>query len=863
MATKEKSKDIVSPQSIQFLHKHQCNVCPLNKNKAKLNTPHMPPGGVVRADVYLLGEAPGEQDDSRGKPFMGREGRLIQGHIPGKWIDRVRYNNVVRTKPPKGRTPTLTEIECCRPSIIEDIEKTKPKAIFGFGNIPLYFAIGKDTGISLWSGKRIPIMVGSHPVWFFPMIEPASIFAKQYPKNEEEEFNLSFHLKKAFNSINKLPEPVIWTEERLRKNVGIVTGHEGDALNRVIKHIQSCYDQKTVGFDYETHRLRPYYEDAKILTVALSHSRESLAFPMGHPGSGFSKKDKATIRKEFERFLYEAPCRKAVHQLSFEQEWTGYHFGTGSLRAQPWGDSVTQSYILDERPGTHSLDFLFLQYFGVHLKAMSDVDRNNLIAEKLDTALMYNSLDGKAHWMLDAVQLKEIEAQGIMPLYENFLARVPTMVLTQLKGVPINQEEVGKFYNHFEGLVRESEREIRHLPVVREFEKRTNTKFNPGSTPDVKKLLHSLGHHVDSTDETQLSQIDHPLASALLEWRGNSKTLSTYVIPLMPPEDLETLGIDKDRSCLLPDGRIHPFVSSTKTRTSRTSSNEPNSQNYIKHYDTPTDFKVRKLIQHKNPDLKIVAFDYAGIQARNVAMESLDKTLIEAFWNNYDIHHDWSQICAKIYPDWVEDIGRFRKTCRAMKEGESVNSEDKAYVKKYRQDAKNGFVFASFFGAHPKKTASALGVPEWVTEQMFDMFWKKFPNIKGWHERLKTHYERYGYVDSLSGFRRHAPVSSNELINSGIQADESMIVCSAMNRLSEMGLNQYQPNLEVHDDLSFVWPKKSIEKNAEIVGKEMTRIAYPWMACVPIEVEMSVGDNWSELEEVAKFNSTVIWGHKR
>ncbi len=75
--------------------------------------------------------------------------------------------------------------------------------------------------------------------------------------------------------------------------------------------------------------------------------------------------------------------------------------------------------------------------------------------------------------------------------------------------------------------------------------------------------------------------------------------------------------------------------------------------------------------------------------------------------------------------------------------------------------------------------------------------------------------------------------------------------------------DRFQPNMEIHDDLSFIWPTKSIDKNAEVVGKEMTRIAVPWMGIVPIVVELSLGNDWADMKEVAKFSSEEIWGHKR
>jgi uracil-DNA glycosylase len=1134
--------------SIDLLHRQGCAVCPLNRQKG-LAHPHMPPSGNPRPDVLVIGEAPGFEEDKKGVPFVGKSGRFLRNKIPRKWESRLRFTNTVRTHPIDNRDPTHMEIECCRPSIVKDVEDCKPRAIFGLGNFALWWALA-DTGINRWRGRRIPIRVGDHKCWFFPMLHPSGILRLEFPKNEEAEFVFDWDLEHTFAAVDSLPDPIIHTVEQAQQNIEFVTGANSDDFKRAVAFIRKCYDYKIVGLDYETNRLRPYADGAKILSVALGHKDGAMAIPFDHPGTRFLPSQIRELKKVYEDFLYDAPCRKTAHQLSFEQEWSGYHFGPKCLRAQPWDDSVTQAYILDERPGTHSLDFLCLQYFGFNLKQISNVERERLEHEQLETVLRYNSLDAKYHRLLNLVQRDRIRDAGLDNLYDNHLRRVPTMVLTQLMGLPVDQKKVAEFYDKYTSDLEFYAGELETWDAVEKFERKKGRKFNPAAHMDVRAVMGNLGHFdLATVDEKELKKIDHPISELILEWRGAAKMLSTYVVPLMTRDGLAKRKQKPDSSCVYPDGLIHPVISTTRTRTSRTSSDDPNCfppnvevltrlgwtrwdetdesdelaqydmntqqidfvqpLEWIKHrhngnlvniktqlhlditctenhnfildnrlrntkrrriklveaVDITNDFRtpqagqyiggnttlrdtqiiligafqadaywskkygyiewvftrkrkqdrLRKALQaeripftermrrkdqrvlgfyvarryvpnwlaqkrHYGPWIlnytadvlkklcdeiyhwdggftrknefctgveqdadwnqimlilsnhraavrkrgncyytcksnnnygmtsnhvkskvpyngfvycatmpkgtiivrqngcaiitgnsqnfpkhdggkiirsqikheykKIVSFDFAGIQARNVAMESLDDALIDAFWLNYDIHKDWAEICAGLYPKWVT-------------EGMAAFKSDKDVAKKYRQNAKNQFVFASFFGAHPKTTARALGVPEWVTEKMYAMFWKRFPKIRKWHEELKKFYDQNGYVKSLSGFRRHAPVSSNELINSGIQADETIIVCSAMTRLSEMEMTRFQASMEVHDDLTFIMPKSDIEKNTEVIAKEMTRIAFPWMGVVPIVIEMSIGDTWADMEEVQKFSSTEIWGHKR
>ncbi len=122
--------------SLEFLHKQQCNVCPLNNQKG-LQHPNMQPTGSKHPVIYIIAEAPGAEEDAKGVQLIGRSGRLLRPLIPDEWLDKIRWNNCVRTRPPENRTPTPMELECCRPSVAGDIEQTKPVAVFGFGGVAL------------------------------------------------------------------------------------------------------------------------------------------------------------------------------------------------------------------------------------------------------------------------------------------------------------------------------------------------------------------------------------------------------------------------------------------------------------------------------------------------------------------------------------------------------------------------------------------------------------------------------------------------------------------------------------------------------------------------------------------------------
>ena len=802
-------------------HEQGCNVCTLNHLPGLMH-PHMPAHGSKHPLVYMLGEAPGAEEDRKGIPFVGKAGSTLRFRIPEEWNEHLRWNNVVRTRPPDNRQPTQHEIECCRPSIEEDIQATKPKAIFGFGNVPLRWAFGFE-GITKWTGRRVPIKIGEHACWFFPILHPSYVMrTRRYePRNINEygsdiEFGFACDLERAFNCIDTLPPPLVHSQDAAKGNIELIKGVPGD-LDHVYDFMTEMADEKVVGFDYETAGLRPYTQNAAILTFAISGKGRTMAVAMSHPEAAWDSNELEDLNELLKSFLHDAPPRKVAHNLAFEMEWSGFFFGRDCLWQSKWDDTMAQAFILDERRGCLSLDFLCVQYFGLKLKEMSNLDKENLAKMPLDEVLLYNAMDAKYHRLLYLKQRQRLVDEGLSNVYEHHLKRVPSCVLTQIKGVPVDQSISKQFEKKYIKRLKKIEAKIAALKCVRWFGREYEYEFRPSANMDLKKVLTHLGIHVESVDETQLLKVDHPIARLMLKWRESNKLLSTYVLPF--------------QGLVFPDGLLHPILSTMKTRTWRTSSEEPNIQNQPKRENKETRSQVKP-----GGDLKVVAFDYAGIQARNVAMESEDPTLVKYFWERYDIHTDWMERIRKAVPAWMPK--------EAWAEGH----------KAYRNRAKNEFVFPLFFGAQPKSIAGYLKIPENKAQLLYDEFWNEFPEIKVWHERLMTNYRKLGYVTGHSGFRRRAPISPNEIINSPIQADESMIVLDAMQYLSSMCDWRFQPNIEVHDDLTFIWPKHEIEKNSEVVISAMLNVPFDWIN-VPLGVEMSVGDDWASVKEVGSYYS--------
>lgn len=805
----------------------------------------------------MLAEAPGKEEDKQGEPLVGESGQLLRPHIPRRFRDHVRINNVVRTRPIDNDTPDQVSIECCRPSIIKDIERTQPTAIFGFGNVPLEWVSGLS-GITLWRGRKMPVKVGKHTCWYYPMLHPAYLIRQRRGDGDigsEEERMFGFDMKKAFAEVENLPDAVVHTAAAARAGVEVVVETDAEALSRIQKFLYWAADQPCVGIDYETDGLRPY-GDKRILTAAVSDGKRSLAFAFDHPEARWSNDHREQLNGAWCGFLRRAKGVKAVHNLSFEQEWTGYWFGKDLLRAGEWADTQAQAVILDERTGKLkgggplSLAFLVQQYFGFDLKGLSSVNRKNLAEEPLPVVLLYNGMDAKYHKLLWDKQEQRIWNEGLMHPYNLALRRVPAMVLSQLKGVPVDQKEVKRLSKKYGKQLETLEEEISKLDIVKEFTRRKGKKLNVKSFPDllfVFKDILGLGKSIMikdkftqkykySLDESVLDKIDHPLASKIVALRSVLKNKSTYIDPM----DAEG---PVDKRVLYPDGMLHTNYNTMFAETGRISSDGPNLQNYpARDADAK---EVRKPIAAA-PDEWILKFDYGQIEARVIAMFTKDPTYVKALWEDYDIHGDWAERIATDYPARI---------------GGRKNLTDKKVMKEFRGDIKNQFTFPLFFGARMESVAGYLQIPVEFVKPHYEAFWREFSTTSDWQQQQIKFYRQHGYVEGLTGRRRHGPLTINKVCNTPVQGTATEIVMDGLCRLSEKGIPELQPELMIHDDLTFLRvPDRDIDTIAEQIISEMLAVPFDFIN-VPITVEMEMGKNWMELERVGTYSS-VSWGTK-
>lgn len=133
--------------------------------------------GNYSSRVLLIGEAPGEDEDEQGIPFVGRAGQYLTKELLNLGITREMYyiTNVLKCRPPGNRQPAQDEIQNCSGFLAAQIVLIKPKIIAFLGRFGLQLLLKKDFKISEVHGKP---MGGKDGIVYFPMYHPSAALRK-------------------------------------------------------------------------------------------------------------------------------------------------------------------------------------------------------------------------------------------------------------------------------------------------------------------------------------------------------------------------------------------------------------------------------------------------------------------------------------------------------------------------------------------------------------------------------------------------------------------------------------------------------------------------------------------------------------
>ncbi|GAA8706897.1 DNA polymerase I [Helicobacter pylori] len=402
-------------------------------------------------------------------------------------------------------------------------------------------------------------------------------------------------------------------------------------------------------------------------------------------------------------------------------------------------------------------------------------------------------------------------------LEENLLAlarEVETPFMKVLMGMEFQGFKIDAPY--FKRLEQEFKNELHVLE--RQILDLIGVDFNLNSPKQLSEILYEKlelpKNKSHSTDEKSLLKIldKHPSIALILEYRELNKLFNTYTTPLLRLKDK--------------DDKIHTTFIQTGTATGRLSSHSPNLQNIPVR--SPKGLLIRKGFIASSKEYCLLGVDYSQIELRLLAHFSQDKDLMEAFLKGRDIHLETSKAL------FGEDLAKEKRSI-----AKSIN-------------------FGLVYGMGSKKLSETLNIPLNEAKSYIEAYFKRFPSIKDYLNRMKEEILKTSKAFTLLGrYRVFDFTGANDYIkgnylregvNAIFQGSASDLLKLGMLKVSERFKNNPSVRLllQVHDELIF----EIEEKNALELQQEIQRIlndeVYPLR--VPLETSAFMAKRWNELK---------------
>lgn len=158
-----------------------CTLCDLCLKR----TNAVPGEGNENSGIVIIGEAPGKNEDMKGRPFIGMSGRFLTKYLEKAGIERkdVFITNAVKCRPPNNRKPKISEIETCRNYLSRQLEVLQPRVILAVGTSAATALGIKFKHLSEVRGKITKISIRSREIDCFVTFHPS--FPMRFPRARE------------------------------------------------------------------------------------------------------------------------------------------------------------------------------------------------------------------------------------------------------------------------------------------------------------------------------------------------------------------------------------------------------------------------------------------------------------------------------------------------------------------------------------------------------------------------------------------------------------------------------------------------------------------------------------------------------
>ena len=574
------------------------------------------------------------------------------------------------------------------------------------------------------------------------------------------------------------------------------------------KHSSFCFDTETTGLDAR---------NAELVGLALS-CQEKKAWYIHFPD------DRAETLRMLEPLRPVLEGKEAVkigQNIKFDLQVLASY---GISVQGPLFDTMIAHFLLhtEER---HNLNFLSEKYLQYRM-----VPIENLIGEKGSNQLNMRSVDPEVQkeyagedaditFRLKPILEEALVRNGMMKLFSEVeMPLIPVLAGMERAGIRMDTLTLADISIGLSEEIQSLEKEIIEMAGI---------KFNVASPKQLGEVLFVHMKIDDQARKTKSQQYStsedvlqrlanrHPIIEKVLEFRGLSKLLNTYIETLPDLLDPET-------------GKIHSHFNQAIAATGRLSSINPNLQNIP--IREARGREIRKAFTASGKDYTLLSADYSQIELRIMAHFSEDENMIAAFNRNEDIHTATAALIYHVNPDQVT---------REMRSKAKVAN------------------FGIIYGISGFGLSQRLNIPRAEAKELIDGYFRSYPGIRAYMDECIRQARDLGFVTTIMGRKRYLPDirSENQVvrgnaernaINSPVQGSAADIIKIAMIRIDrELQRLKLRSRLvlQVHDELNFDVYIPEIKQVKEIVRHEME---HAMQLRVPLVIDLGEGKNWLE-----------------
>jgi DNA polymerase-1 len=797
-----------------------CDVCPVRGQSKSF---HIPPEGPDKAEILILGEAPGADEDEyrmpnypNGRNFIGRSGQVLRNALIKLGIQNdVRIDNTVKCRPPGNATPNKKLIDLCYP-FTEELIKSMPnlKLIVAVGNVPLLAVLKQKGGIKEASGKLFDYPPNPN-IKVMPLIHPAAVLYE--PKN----------LRVFLSSMAKIPAALNGDLSMTKKNGRyfiVKTIENWRQLKEVI------LKQPILSFDLETTSLNPFEDGAMVKCVGFSFKfGTGVCIPLGI-GCGWTFDEYEEIHNGIEEIMVNPDIKKIAQNAKFDMMWLRIIMGIETKGL--WRDVGVTEYTINtkEWPNLKDMAWDYTEDMGGYETILGDTPVQDAEGEKLYT---YNCMDNDATIRIQEEQEKILDAQPKAKYVIDNLMIPFTMALhnVECNGIRVDPTVINEASVELDKKITDLNYELMTSHEVQRLQKELGVEFNPNSDAQVRKILFEyMGlTPIIFTEKTKQPSVSKDalegfikkerIVQLLVDSASFGKMRNTFIKNLM------------DSIC--PDLRIHTNFNIVSTITTRTSSDNPNLQNI------PTkenDFMgIRKAFVADRGHI-LAEFDFNQHELRVMADEAHDEVLMADIISG-DVH---TSTTAAVLNIKLEDV-----------------------TAQLRRDVGKVINFGLIYGMTEYGVANHLDIDIDTARKYLERYFNRYKGVARWREQTERSIRKNGYVDIRSGFRRHFPIISDlddkavrQIIRTALNVPIQGLAGNILG-YAFIGVNTFLEGkksfilLEVHDSI-LVSIHESEQALIPKIKEIMLTYSQPHIPdfAMPLDVDVKTGMNWGEMEEM-------------